>query len=182
MANSTNVTSKNINIHQNQNELYSGQVCLHIQGICYSYRSSTVQKNESNRTQITREQYTNIRIGNLQNGKNPIYNTDIYVWGLICANLKWKKNKCVWCQVFMRWIAWGRNCFCVWSFWCSELCSIDQTVIFKRGSVLNVKGPEQYFQPFCSLWISTVLGEWGGYQWFAQQFGLPSVVFWGQIW
>ncbi len=22
----------------------------------------------------------------------------------------------------------GRNCFCVWPFWCSELCSIDQTV------------------------------------------------------
>ncbi len=29
---------------------------------------------------------------------------------------------------------------------------------------------------------STVLGEWGGlYQWFAQQSGLPSVVFWGHI-
>ncbi len=22
----------------------------------------------------------------------------------------------------------GRNCFCVWSFWCSEHCSVDQTV------------------------------------------------------
>ncbi len=40
----------------------------------------------------------------------------------------------------------GRNCFCVWSFWCSELCSVDQTVIFKKGSVLDVKGPEWFFQ------------------------------------
>ncbi len=77
----------------------------------------------------------------------------------------------------------GRNCSCVWSFWCSELCSVDQTVTVQRGSVLNVRGPEWFWQPFCSLWINTVLGEWGGlYQWFAQQSGLPSVVFWGQIW
>ncbi len=26
----------------------------------------------------------------------------------------------------------GRNCFCVWSFWCSQLCSVDQTQ-FKEG-------------------------------------------------
>ncbi len=76
-----------------------------------------------------------------------------------------------------------RNYFCVWSFWCSELCRVVQTVKVQRGSVLDVRGPEWFCQPFCSLWISTVLGEWGGlYQWFAQQSGLPSVVFWGQIW
>ncbi len=82
----------------------------------------------------------------------------------------------------MRWSAWGRNCFCVWSFWCSELCSVDQTVTVQRGSVLDVKGPEWFCQSFCSLWMSTVLGDWGGlYQWFARQSGLPSIVFWGQI-
>ncbi len=75
----------------------------------------------------------------------------------------------------------GRNCFCVWSFWCSELCSVDQMVTVQRGSV-DVRGPEWFCQPFCSLWISTVPREWGGlYQWFAQQSGLPSVVFCGQI-
>ncbi len=36
----------------------------------------------------------------------------------------------------------GRNCSCVWSFWCSELCSVDQTVTVQRGSVLDVRGPE----------------------------------------
>ncbi len=29
---------------------FIGQVCLHIRGICYSDRSSTVQQNDSNRT------------------------------------------------------------------------------------------------------------------------------------
>ncbi len=28
----------------------------------------------------------------------------------------------------MRWLSEGRNCSCVWSFWCSELCSVVQTV------------------------------------------------------
>ncbi len=71
----------------------------------------------------------------------------------------------------------GRNCFCVWSFWCSELCIVDQTATAQRGSVLDVRGPEGFCQPFCSSWMSTVLWEWGGlYQWFARQSGLPSVV------
>ncbi len=77
----------------------------------------------------------------------------------------------------------GRNCSCVWPFWCSELCSLDQMVTVQRGSVIDVRDPEWFCQPFCSLWISTVLGEWGGlYQWFAQQSGLPFIVFCGQIW
>ncbi len=104
------------------------------------------------------------------------------------ANLKWK-NKYVWwinnCVFQCSWdgLLGERNCFCVWSFWCSELWSVDQTVTIKRVSVLDVRGPQWFCQPFCSLWISTVLGEWGGlYQWFARQTGLPSVIFWGQIW
>ncbi len=75
-----------------------------------------------------------------------------------------------------------RNRYCVWSFWCSKFCSIDQTVNVGRGSVLDVRGPEWFCQSICPLWMSTVLGEWRGLcQWFAQQSGLPSVVFWGQI-
>ncbi len=54
-----------------------------------------------------------------------------------------------------------RNCSCVWSFWFSELCSVDQAVTVQRGSVLDVRGPEWFCQPFCSLWKNTVLGEWG---------------------
>ncbi len=102
--------------------------------------------------------------------------------GLICAKLKWK-NKYAWwinnvnsvvCSMFNVKCSWdglleGRNCSCVWSFWCSELCSVDQMVTVQRGSVLDVRGPQWFCQPFCSLWISTVLGEWGGlYQWLAQ--------------
>ncbi len=72
------------------------------------------------------------------------------------------------------------NCLCVWSFWCSELCSVDQTVIVQSRSVLDVMGPEWFCQYFCSLWMSTVTGEWGElYQWFAQQSGLSSEVRFG---
>ncbi len=38
----------------------------------------------------------------------------------------------------------GRNCSCVWTFWCSDLCSLDQTVTVQRGSVLDVRGPEGF--------------------------------------
>ncbi len=38
----------------------------------------------------------------------------------------------------------GRNCSCVSSFWCSELCSVDQMVTVQRGSVLDVRGPEGF--------------------------------------
>ncbi len=38
--------------YQNQNELYC-QVCLHIRGICFHDRSSTVQQNDSDRTKNT---------------------------------------------------------------------------------------------------------------------------------
>ncbi len=62
----------------------------------------------------------------------------------------------------MRWLPEGRNCFCVWSFWCSELCSVDQMGAVQRGGVLDVRGPEWFYQLFCLLWMSTVLGEWGG--------------------
>ncbi len=55
----------------------------------------------------------------------------------------------------------GKKLFLCWPFWCSELCSIDQTVTVRRGSVLDVRGPEGFCQPFCSFWMSTVLGEWG---------------------
>ncbi len=80
---------------------FIGQVGLHIQGICYSDRSSTVQQNDSNRTGH-RQQKNNIQIGNVQNSKNTIYNTDNYVCtGLTC---KKKKKKAVW---------WINNCIIV---------------------------------------------------------------------
>ncbi len=71
-------------------------VCLHIQGICYGDRSSTVQQNDSIRTGHS-QQKNNMQIGNVKNSENTIYNTDNYVWGLTCK-LKWN-NKCVcWCH------------------------------------------------------------------------------------
>ncbi len=39
------------NQNQNQNELYC-QVCLHIRGICFNDRSSTVQQNDSDKTRL----------------------------------------------------------------------------------------------------------------------------------
>ncbi len=47
----------------------------------------------------------------------------------------------------------GNNCSCVWSFWCSELCSVDQMVTVQRGSVLDVRGPEW----FCQRSLSRVI-------------------------
>ncbi len=44
------------------NELYC-QVCLHTRGMCYSDRSSTVQQNDSDKTQIIKN---NIQIGNVE--------------------------------------------------------------------------------------------------------------------
>ncbi len=68
---------------------FIGQVCLHIQGIC-CYRSSTVQQNDRNRTG-NRQQKNNIHIGNVQNSKNTIYNTDNYVWTGLTSKLEEKK-------------------------------------------------------------------------------------------
>jgi len=45
-----------------------------------------------------------------------------------------------------------RNCFCVWSFWCSELCSVDQTVTVQRGSVLDVRSPDNVVPGVFSLY------------------------------
>ncbi len=81
--------------------------------------------------------------------KTTIYNIDNYVCtGLICAHFE-MKNKYVWwimynsvvCSMFIVKCSWAgllgwRNGFCVWSFWCSELCSVDQTVTVQRVSVL----------------------------------------------
>ncbi len=48
-------------------------------------------------------------------------------------------NSVVWCvfHIIVK-CSWdglpeGRNCSCVWSFWCSELCSFDQQATVQRG-------------------------------------------------
>ncbi len=134
---------------------FIGQVCFHIQVICYSDRSSTVQQNDSDRTGH-RQQKDNIQIGNVQYGKNTIYNTDNYVWtGLTLCKLKWK-NKYVWrinnciivlCVPRLMSCSWDgllgeRNCFCVWSFWCAGLCRLDwlgcQQMLSKKFMLLHV--------------------------------------------
>ncbi len=40
--------------------------------------------------------------------------------------------------------------------------TLTRRVTVQRGSVLDVRGPEWFCQPFFSLWISTVLGDWEG--------------------
>ncbi len=146
---------------------FIGQVYLHIRGICYSDRSSTVQQNDSNRTGH-RQNKNNIHIGNVQNSKNTIYNIDNYVCtGLICANLKLKISMCdeyiiyysVVCSTFNVKCSWDgllgeRNCFCVWSFWCSEFWSVDQTVTVQRVSVLMWGVQSDFSSPFAhSGWV-----------------------------
>ncbi len=102
------------------------QVCVHIQGISYSDRSSTVQQNDCNRTGHG-QQNNNIQIGTVQNRKNNIQYRQLCVRSDMCKfemkNITFNV-KCPW-DVLPE----ERNCLCVWSFWCSELCSVDQTVI-----------------------------------------------------
>ncbi len=43
----------------------------------------------------------------------------------------------------MRWIAWGKKLFL-----CLVVLVLDQTVTVQRGSVLDVRGPEWFCQPF----------------------------------
>ncbi len=46
---------------------FVGQVCLHIRGICYSYRSSTVQQNDSDwKGQYANRQCTKWQKHNIQ--------------------------------------------------------------------------------------------------------------------
>ncbi len=47
----------------------------------------------------------------------------------------------------------GGNCSCVWSFWCSELCSVDQTLTVQRLSWMwGVQG--NFASPFAhSGWV-----------------------------
>ncbi len=63
---------------------FIGQVCLHIRGICYSDRSSTVQQHDSDRDkpQIIKN---NIQIGNVQKSKKHyIYIYYIYIY-IMCV-------------------------------------------------------------------------------------------------
>ncbi len=47
------------------------------------------------------------------------------------------------CYLLFRWVmAWGKNCSCVWMFWCSVLCSAGQRATVQRESELVVRGPE----------------------------------------
>ncbi len=87
--------------------------------------------------------------------KTTIYNIDNYVvyrsymckFEIKISMLWWINNvNSVVCSTFNVKCSWdgklgGRNCSCAWSFWCSELCNIDQTVTVQRGSVLGAVPP-----------------------------------------
>ncbi len=99
-------------------------------------------------TQTTNEQYTN---------------RQFVCTGMLGANLKCnkyvfkKKYNSVVCSTFNIECSWdglpeGRNCFCVWLFWCSELCSVDQTVTVQRGSVLDVRVQSDFASSFAHSW------------------------------
>ncbi len=77
------------------------------------------------------------------------------MWQVWLANLReksmWWIDKCkiVLCVPrLMSSVHEERNCFCVWSFWCSELCSVDQTVTVQRGSVLDERVQSDFSSPF----------------------------------
>ena len=65
---------------------------LHIRGISFGDRSSTVLQNDSDNTvHILYNKKNNIKIEMLQKNKNTKYNIDNYVCtGMKCANLKCK--------------------------------------------------------------------------------------------
>ncbi len=65
---------------------FIGQVCLHTRNLLYEQKlHSATEWQRQDKTQILKN---NIQIGNAQKSKNTIYNTDNYVWGLTCENLK----------------------------------------------------------------------------------------------
>ncbi len=129
------------------------QVCLHIKGIYYSDRSSTVQQTDCNRTGH-RQQKNNIQIGTVQNRK-----TQYTIQTIMCEVWHvqiWNEKKNIKFNVKCSWdvLPEGRHCFCVWSFWCSELCSVDQTVTVHRGSVLDVRVQRDFVSSFAqSGWV-----------------------------
>ncbi len=69
----------------------------------------------------------------------------VQIWNekWVCVVNKWLYNSAV-CATFYVKCSWdglheGRNCSCIWLFWCSELCIVDQTVTVQRRSVLDVR-------------------------------------------
>ncbi len=49
------------------------------------------------------------------------------------------------CSMFVVKCSWaglpeGRNCFCAWPFWCSELCSVDQTANSSKRECAGCEG------------------------------------------
>ncbi len=76
-------------------------------------------------------------------------------------------------------MAWGKKL--AWLSWCSELCSADQKATVQRGSGLDVRGPEWFFQPYCSLWMSIFFECRKRCTNDSQQW-LSAVVFWGLNW
>ncbi len=73
---------------------FIGQVCLHIRGMCNSDRNSTVQQNDSYRTQMTTEQYTNRQCTKWQ--KHNIQHRQLCVRSKM-SKFEMKKKVCVWC-------------------------------------------------------------------------------------
>ncbi len=46
------------------------------------------------------------------------------------------------CVLFMWDMASGKNCSCVWLFWCSVICSAGQRATVQREGGLGVRSPE----------------------------------------
>ncbi len=69
---------------------FIGQVCLHKEEFVIVTEAPQCKRMTAT-GQDTDKIKNNIQIGNIQNSKYTIYNTDNYVWGLTCANLKLQK-------------------------------------------------------------------------------------------
>ncbi len=50
------------------------------------------------------------------------------------------------CYVLFRWPG-GRNCYCVWLFWCSVICSAGQRATVQRESELGVRVQSDFLSP-----------------------------------
>ena len=77
----------------------------------------------------------------------------------------------------------GRNCFCVWRFWRTEICSAYQRGRVGIGCVQGVRGLQWFFLPVSWLWRCKGLGWWAGWhRWSFLQTWLSVGVYSYPVW
>ena len=77
----------------------------------------------------------------------------------------------------------GRNCFCVWRFLRTVICSVYQRGGVWIDCVRGVRGLQWFFLPVSWLWRCTGLGWWAGWhRWSFLQTWLSAGVYSYPVW